>query len=203
MNLVPRDARRVLDVGCSTGKLGLAIKQNTSAEVFGIELSQDMAKIASERLDKVLLGDVEEILLHNKLQGFLFDTVIFADILEHLKDPWTTLKETVNFLQPQGVVIVSIPNVRHLDTIFNLVLRGNWPYRDRGVHDRTHLRFFTRKNIVELINGSGLTIETITENFRIIERPHIINRLARLFAVPPFRDLIVFQYLVVAKLKIS
>ena len=63
---------------------------------------------------------------------------------------WAVLRAAVRYLEPEGVVIASIPNVGHLDTICNLVFRGLWPYRERGIHDRTHLRFFARGNIDEL-----------------------------------------------------
>jgi hypothetical protein len=79
--------------------------------------------------------------------------------LEHLKDPWTVLKGTTNFLTNSGFVIISIPNVRRYTTIFNLLFRGNWPYRERGIHDKNHLRFFTFKNIKKMLLYTGL-IET-------------------------------------------
>ena len=200
LSLVPPNAKRVLDVGCSIGTLGLAIKENTGAMVVGIELSQEMAKIADQKLDKVFVGDVEEILAKKKLQGFKFDTIVFADLLEHLRDPWSVLESIVNYLEPQGILIASIPNVRHIDTIFNLVLKGYWPYRDRGIHDRTHLRFFTKRNINELFKNAGLSIDRIDANYRIIERPHRLNRFAKFLAIPGLRNLLTFQYLIRASL---
>jgi len=80
-----------------------------------------------------------------------FDCIIFADILEHLKDPLVLLKNATSFLSDGGVIIASIPNIRHHTTIINLLFKGYWPYRERGIHDKTHLRFFTLKNIKEMI----------------------------------------------------
>lgn len=198
LSFIPRNATKILDVGCSVGTLGLQIKESIGAEVVGIELSPDMAEAASQRIDKVFCGDIEQILFQNQLQGLLFDVIVFADILEHLRDPWSILSKSVDYLKPEGKVIASIPNIRHWDTIFNLVFKGYWPYRDRGIHDRTHLRFFTRKNIVQMFNDSRLRIESITANYRIIERPHELNRFAKFFAIPPFKNFFAFQYLVVA-----
>jgi 2-polyprenyl-3-methyl-5-hydroxy-6-metoxy-1,4-benzoquinol methylase len=200
LKLVPPNAKRVLDVGCSIGALGLAIKENTGAMVVGIELSREMAKIAEQKLDKVFVDDVEEILAQEKLQDFKFDTIILADLLEHLRDPWSVLESIVSYLEPQGILIASIPNVRHINTIFNLVLKGYWPYRDRGIHDRAHLRFFTKRNINELFTRAGLSIDRIEANYRIIERPHKLNRFAKFLAIPGLRHFLTFQYLLLARL---
>lgn len=198
--LIAPDARAVLDVGCSTGLLGAAVKARTGAKVTGIELCEEMAEEARGRIDNVLVGDATEILAGEELKGHRFDTIICADILEHLLDPWKTLKAAVSLLSPQGVVVASIPNIRHLDTIYNLAIKGYWPYRDRGIHDRTHLRFFTRKNIVELFEYAGLRVEVMEANYRFVEKPHGINKMARYFALPGIRNLLAFQYLIRARL---
>ncbi len=101
-------------------------------------------------------------------------------------------------LSADGVVVASLPNIRHFTTIRTLLFQGYWPYRDRGIHDRTHLRFFTLRNIRELFASSGLTIRKIDRNYRIIERPHRLNRLAPALALPVLRELVAFQYLVQA-----
>lgn len=199
LNLVPDNVRRVLDVGCSIGILGEQLKQRFGAEVVGVELDEQMAKIAKEKLDKVIIGNVEKINLADYLAPNYFDCIIFADILEHLENPWDVLKGATSFLNNEGAIITSIPNVRHYTTIINLLFRGYWPYRERGIHDRTHLRFFTLKNIREMFQNSGLKIVRIERNYRIIERPHRLNRFSKYFAFPPLKDFLTFQYLVVAK----
>lgn len=199
--LICPNAKRVLDVGCSTGTLGAEIKAKTRAQVVGIELSHEMAMSAASRIDKVFVGDVTEILIGGELSGYKFDTIIFADVLEHLADPWVTLNSAVKYLEPDGVVIASIPNIRHIDTIYNLVFKGYWPYRDRGIHDRTHLRFFTKRNIIELFERAGLFVDTIQTNYRLIEKPHKLNHFARFFAIPGIRSFFAFQYLIVGRLK--
>lgn len=198
--LILPNARVVLDVGCSTGTLGAAIKAKTGAKVFGIELSQQMANVAFNRIDKVFVGDAAEIILQGKMGDLKFDTIIFSDLLEHLVDPWAVLSEAATYLDSGGAIVASIPNIRHIDTIFNLLVKGNWPYRERGIHDRTHLRFFTRRNVIELFENANLTIDTIEANYRILEKSHRLNRFARLFALPGIKDFFVFQYLVRAHL---
>ena len=147
----------------------------------------------------MIVGDVENINLADFFQPDYFDCIIFADILEHLKNPWEILRSSVNFLNDGGVVIASIPNVRHYSTIINLLFKGYWPYRERGIHDRTHLRFFTLKNIRELFQYANLSIERIERNYRIIEKPHQLNRFSKCFALYPCKELFTFQYLIVAK----
>ena len=198
--LIPPEAELILDVGCSTGILGAAVKAKTGAQVFGIELSEEMANEAIERIDKVFVGDATEIILRGELNGYYFDAIIFADVLEHLIDPWATLSAAVTHLNSRGIVIASIPNIRHINTIYNLLVKGYWPYRDRGIHDRTHLRFFTKKNIDELFEYAGLSIDIVETNYRLLEIPHRINRFARFLALPGIRTFHAFQYLIRARL---
>jgi len=199
LRLIPNTARLVLDVGCSTGVLGASVKAFTGAKVVGIEYSKEMAGIACRRIDEVLIGDAEKILSDGILDKYSFDTIIFADVLEHMKDPWKSMQKAVRLLKPNGRIISSIPNVRHIDTIYNLVIKGYWPYRSRGIHDRSHLRFFTKKNIVELIESSGMCVEVIQCNYRLLEKPCSINRFAKYFAVPGIRCFLVFQYLICSR----
>lgn len=202
LTLIPDNISRVLDIGCSTGASGEQIKQrNNNVEVVGIEFDKKMAEVAKKKLDKVIVGDIENINLADSFPPDYFDCIIFADILEHLKNPWAILKNTARFLNDSGVVIASIPNVRHYTTIINLVIKGYWPYRDRGIHDKTHLRFFTLRNIQELFQYVNLNIERFERNYRIIEKPHRLNRFSKYFAFYPCKEFITFQYLIVAKKK--
>ena len=197
--LLPPGARTVLDVGCSVGSLGASIKASTGAQVTGIEYSPAMAAEAEKVLDRVFVGDATAVIDGTALEGMRFDAIIFADVLEHLPDPWLTLRRAVRLLSPGGIIIASLPNIRHVSTIFHLVVLGYWPYRDRGIHDRTHLRFFTRRNVLELFRSADLSIDSIDAKYRLIERPHRVNRFAKYFALPGLRGFLAFQYLVTAR----
>ena len=199
LDLVPDNVNKVLDIGCSTGILGEKIKKINRAEVVGIELDEQMAKLAREKLNNVITEDVDKINLADYFVPNYFGCIIFADILEHLKNPWDVLKNATNFLNNDGFIIVSVPNVRHYTTIVNLVFRGYWPYRERGIHDKTHLRFFALKNIKELFQYANLKIVRIERNYRIIESPNPLNRYTKYLVLPFVRNFFVFQYLVVAK----
>lgn len=191
--------QRVLDVGCSSGALGARLKEHGDVQVVGLEVVPEAAEQAREHLDEVLVGDVEEILATSELADRQFDVIVMADVLEHLRDPWSVLRHAARLLAPGGEIIASLPNVRHFTTLLSLIVGRRWPYRDRGIHDRTHLRFFAKRNVLELFEGAGLTIDTVRTNYRIIERPHDLNVVAKYLAVPGLRGFLAFQYLVKAR----
>lgn len=207
LNLIPDTVHNVLDIGCSVGALGEQIKKLHNAIVVGIESDEQMAEIAQKKLDSVSIGDVENICLDDHLTQNSFDCIIFADVLEHLRNPWNVLKNIIPFLHNEGVIIASIPNVRHYTTIMTLAFMGYWPYRDRGIHDRTHLRFFTLRNIKEMFAGADMKIIRIERTYRIIEtEPEGIfkyltyfNRFSKYSSIPFLKDFLTFQYLIVAK----
>lgn len=153
--MVPLTARRILDFGCASGALGAALKQRQGAEVVGIEIVPEYAADAEQVLDRVICADATEALATEDLGSF--DCVIAADVLEHLVDPWTTLKSAVDRLEPGGTVVVSLPNVQYLRTYRELV-RGRWPREDVGPYDRTHLQWFTIKDAEDLLNGVGADV---------------------------------------------
>jgi methionine biosynthesis protein MetW len=199
--IIPQKAKKILDVGCGTGALGRNIKKQKNAEVTGIEANEKMAREAEKVLDKVIISDAEAINLNAFLQDNYFDCIVLSDILEHLKDPWRLLDKLKNFLKQDGVFVASIPNAQHYSTINSLFFKGYWPYRERGIHDKTHLRFFTLKNIEEMLAECGLEITKLKRNYRIIEKPHPLNAFTKLFAWLPLKNFLTFQYLFVAGIK--
>ncbi len=154
--LVPQTARRVLDIGCGAGRLGEAIKQRQNATVSGIELDAQAAAAARERLDHVWAGDIEQLDL--EIPPGSFDAIVCADVLEHLREPARVLKQIHEWLAPDGCLVASIPNVRHHSVVRSL-LQGNWTYESAGLLDRTHLRFFTRREIEKIFHRAGFAIE--------------------------------------------
>ena len=200
VNMVPDTASKILDIGCSTGVLGSRLKERGQhVECTGIEFDRAMAEIAKKKLDRVIVGNVETIDFSKHLGSGYYDCIIFADILEHLVNPWGVLKGITPFLGTGGMIIASIPNIEHYSTMLHLLIRGSWPYRERGIHDKTHLRFFTIRNIREMFESAGLEIHKIRRNYRIIERGHSLDKYIRFFAVPVVRKYVTFQYLICAR----
>ena len=159
--LVPASARRVLDVGCAEGILGQHLLERGVAEVVGIEQVPAVAQRAGARLTRVLCGDVASVELPEDLGRF--DCIVFADVLEHLVDPVGVLRRFLPLLAEDGTIVASIPNVRH-HAILNMLAEGHWSYQDSGIMDRTHLRFFTLREIQALFAGLELDINGLSAN---------------------------------------
>jgi 2-polyprenyl-3-methyl-5-hydroxy-6-metoxy-1,4-benzoquinol methylase len=190
---VPTKAVKILDVGCGHGNLGKALKDSRDLEYYGVEVSEPAEKFLNQICDKYWIGDLEKLNLEDLPN---FDCLIVADILEHLSNPWDILKNLVKKLDYDGVAIISIPNIRNLNIIAKLLIKGNWDYEESGILDRTHLRFFTRKSVVSLITSSNLEIVSIASN-------KDQYGLFRGIATWPIRkmlpDLEISQFIVVAK----
>lgn len=154
--MVPPSAKRILEVGCGAGYLGAWLKaQDPSREVVGLELFPEAAADARRRLDQVIEGDVETMLLPYP-PGY-FDCILYGDVLEHLKDPATLLARHREHLAPSGHVLVCIPNVAHWSVLLGL-LGGRFDYADEGLLDRTHLRFFTQASFRDVLAEAGLRV---------------------------------------------
>lgn len=162
--LIPSRCRRVLDVGCSSGVMGEALRPR-GHHVTGIEYDSGLATLARSRLDRVLEGDVEQMARDRLDPGGPFDCVVCADVLEHLRDPWTVVRWASELLTSDGCLVVSVPNIRHAQTFWNLAVRRRWPYRDVGIFDRTHLRWFARRNLADLLTSTGLGITELQRSY--------------------------------------
>ncbi len=175
--LINPNARRILDVGCGIGKLGSALKQKLNAEVWGVEYVSDIASLAMERLDNVISGPIEDAI--TQLPDNYFDTIIFADVLEHLANPNKILVQIKEKLTPDGEIIASIPNVRFWPLIRNLI-EGHWTYEESGILDFTHLRFFTLESMNDMFEKTGYKIITILG--KIINDVEIPDEIVNFFA---------------------
>jgi methionine biosynthesis protein MetW len=159
---VPAGARRVLDLGCASGALGAALKAR-GAYVVGVESDPQYAARARERLDQVVEADLETL----EPEGLgRFDVLIAGDVLEHLADPWAVLRRFAAIVEPGGTVVVSLPNVRHWETVFAIAIQGRFPRRNEGVFDRTHLRWFTLHDAWSLVDQAGLRVDAVERRIR-------------------------------------
>lgn len=189
--LVPATAQRILDLGCSTGHLGGSLLRG-SREVVGVELDPRLAAEARTRLTAVVECDLEALAagpLPDELRE-PFDCVIAADVLEHLRDPWSVVRWAAERLAPGGSLVVSVPNIRHLRTFWLLLVRRRWAYEPVGIFDRTHLRWFARANLPELLDGTDLQITELTRTYQLVPQWEArVNKLA-----PLFRELGTLQF---------
>jgi 2-polyprenyl-3-methyl-5-hydroxy-6-metoxy-1,4-benzoquinol methylase len=153
---VPTSARAILDLGCSTGALGAALKARQEAVVVGVELDPGYARDATARLDRVVVADAASFAAGSTPPEGPFDCLIAADVLEHLADPWTALRGAAGMLAPGAAVVVSLPNVLFWAGLLRIVRGRRWPRDHEGVFDGTHLRWFAEADAVELLEQAGL-----------------------------------------------
>lgn len=153
---VPLGARNILELGCSTGALGAALKARQETRVTGVELSEQYADEAASRIDRVIVADVERFSAGEWPAEAPFDCLVAADVLEHLVDPWAVLARCVAMLGRGAKVVVSLPNVLYWPELRRVVGNRQWPHTNEGIFDRTHLRWFTLRDGVELLRGAGL-----------------------------------------------
>lgn len=153
--LLPPQADRVLEIGCSSGQTLAWLKQRwPQAETTGVDGYAPIKPQLERNADRAIIHDLEQPLPDLGT----FDLILALDILEHLREPQAALRDLVARLTPGGRVIVSVPNVAHFSVLRDLVLKRRFDYRDAGILDRTHLRFFTEPSAVALMNEAGLSV---------------------------------------------
>ena len=144
---------KVIEVGIAEGVLG-KLDQNRNYQLVGIEINESWATQASNYYDKVIIGDIQYL---DKEIFNDIDCIILADVLEHLSNPSAVLNRIREFIPSECVVILSVPNVANLWVRINLLF-GKFNYTERGILDKTHLRFFTKSTFKKMIRDSNLEI---------------------------------------------
>jgi len=159
LDLLVREPKFVLDVGCSIGDFAATIKTRfPQSRVWGIEPNRQAADVASRRIERVLCQSVEDVDWEREgVQRGDIDTVVLCDVLEHIYDPWKTLLTLRNLVSPTAQLLLSIPNVRNAPLIQDLI-SGHWRYRKAGLLDITHIRFFTRQDMYRMFYQTGFRV---------------------------------------------
>jgi SAM-dependent methyltransferase len=159
LHFMPAGARRVVEVGCSSGAFAREYKKrNPDVYYTGIEIEPEYADMAREHCDVVLETDIKTVdddMLNDELAA---DCWVFGDVLEHLNDPWLLLSRIRKSLPVGGCVVACIPNAQHWSVQARLSF-GDFRYEDSGLFDRTHIRWFTRSTILEMFQRTGYAIE--------------------------------------------
>jgi 2-polyprenyl-3-methyl-5-hydroxy-6-metoxy-1,4-benzoquinol methylase len=160
----------ILEIGCASGSMGREIKEKfPNLNYIGVDFSEDALNIASLYLDKTILFDLNKNDISDLLNKFNnnqnFDYIIFADVLEHLLDPIKYINNLYQYLNMDGKIIISMPNICHYTIIYDLLINRDFKYTEEGILDRTHTKFFTTKSFTrELLNINITNIKYVFQN---------------------------------------
>lgn len=186
---------RVLEVGCGNGAtLRLLLELELAREAVGVEGFEAAAAEARKHLSTIHCFDLEDFSKYPNLGRF--DVIMCLDVLEHLVQPSTVLEHLKCFLKPGGRLIISLPNVRFAGVLVPLVFAGDWKYREAGVLDKTHLRFFTSRSASRLLREAGYSIDAVYAQ-RFNRRS--ISSLLNVLTLGLFSDFLSRQFLLVAR----
>lgn len=167
LEFIPLNSKKVIEIGCSSGALAREFKKiNKLVDWVGVEIDPSFAEIAKRYCDKTLVADIDacDTGFYDRFADR--DAWIFGDTLEHLKDPWSVLRNIRSVIPVDGSIIACIPNAQHWSLVVRLAL-GDFRYEDSGLLDKTHLRWFTRQTMIELFTTTG---------YRVVEGiPRIFN----------------------------
>ena len=158
VRMLPTPLGRVLDVGCGEGRTGKSLRAAGATWISGVELDPGPAAAAAAAYDQVFVGPVE-----SELDGLSgpFDTILLYDVLEHLLDPWELLRRLHGLAATGARVQVSVPNARHWTLLRDLAVRGTFGYTEAEHRDVTHLRWFTRRDLVQLLESTGWSVDGV------------------------------------------
>lgn len=197
------NGRQLLDVGCARGHLSTALMKQ-GWNVTGIEYNPEDAQVAQDAGISMVVGSAESAL--SKMTD-TFDVIVFADVLEHFVEPLEVLALAKNRLRPGGQIVISIPNVAHLTVRLQLLL-GSFNYADRGILDRTHLHFYTKRSLREMMYQAGLHIVHLGATPAPIEEVLPVLRTVKslrailefnAFTARMWKSLLAYQYIAVTE----
>lgn len=198
LELIPEKNRQgnMLEIGAGSRSTLMHAKQNGYAKkIYGIELNKiENSYQKSKEFECFLIGDIESMKL--PFQKEQFDVILCGDVLEHLVNPYNLVKALKKYLKHDGIFIASLPNIRHFSALKEIVIKGDFKYVERGILDKTHLRFFCKKNMVDLFVQNGYKIDSIVSNISLIgSKSKIFNNLT----LRIFEEFLIPQYYIIAR----
>jgi GT2 family glycosyltransferase len=185
----------VLEISCGCGATLLQIKnQFKNVQLYGVECNENAAKFAKS-FAEVYIGAIENSYLEYPEK--FFDFILLPDVLERLCDPWCVIKRLHKYLKDGGVIIASFSNIMHYSVIQSL-LQGRWKYEETGILDKTHLRFFTLYEIVDMFSQNGFLVKNVLSNNSPIcpKDKDFIDKLTAEFSEKSKNQFMAYQYIV-------
>ena len=191
IDLIPIGPNKLLELGCAKGySLWAAKESGRASEIVGIDILEP--EESHTRLDRYIKNNSDDIDLD--FPAGYFDVVLCADVLEHFVNPWQAVRQVCFYLKPGGLLVASIPNIRFYKALLEIAIFGNFGYKgDGGIFDRTHLRFFCKKNMADMFRDAGLEVVSFCY------KTSLFYRLVNLITFGAAEELVVRQYAVVLR----
>jgi 2-polyprenyl-3-methyl-5-hydroxy-6-metoxy-1,4-benzoquinol methylase len=196
LDFVPASCKVILEIGCGDGSFAEQLKIERNAEVWGVELNPDIASMAAKKLNKVLCGDLLELI--NELPVNYFDCIVCNDILEHFMHPAALLSELKKLLTPRGYITSSLPNFRYVGNLWEILVKKDFQYKTSGILDYTHYRFFTKKSIARMFSETGFNV---IKSEGVNPTPSFKVKLFNILFLNHFADIPYMQIATLAQLK--
>lgn len=188
---------KVLEIGAAYGDTLYYLKQaGIAAEAVGVDIFEDKKRPEKYKpLDRFIFGNIEEMDFP-EYAGY-FDLILLPDVIEHLVEPKFVLDKAKKYLKSDGYLLVSMPNVRHYSAFKKIFIKGDFRYEESGLFDYTHMRFYCKSNIKELLANAGFKINAVKSGISIYKGKSvakIINKIT--FGL--FEEFLTLQYFVKA-----
>jgi SAM-dependent methyltransferase len=199
VSLIPEKPHsRILEIGAGGGETLIVIKEKGIAEeVIGIELTPLEDSHQKDKLiDRFLFGNIET--MHLPFPENYFDAIVCGDVLEHLVDPWSVIEMLTKYLVVGGVFIVSIPNIRFRKALTRIYFRGDFSYESSGIFDKTHLRFFCKQNMLDLLSSDQLKVHKAYPNFEFHQSDRLIDFINKT-TFRFFEEFLALQFILVSE----
>jgi SAM-dependent methyltransferase len=191
-------SQKILEIGSGQGSTLVEIKnRGLATEVVGVDLFEfENSDQTNPAIDKFIVANLETDTLELPVE--YFDIILAGDVFEHLVDPWKVVKDLSKFLKKDGLFIASVPNIREVTTMSKIFFLRDFRYDPQGgILDKTHLRFFCKKNIRDLLTNEELNPVSITSSFKAVKnsKRKWLNR----FTLGLAKDMLTTQYVAIAK----
>lgn len=198
LNLIPKEKKMgsLLEIGAGSGDTLLYAKNNRFADkIYGVELCEiENSNQDSNEFEKFIIGNIEEIELDFDEDSF--DAVICGDVLEHLINPYETVSKLKKYMKKDAIFIASIPNIRYWRVLKEIIFEGDFKYVEAGILDKTHLRFFCKKNMKKLFLDNGFDIINVVSNVYLNGgKTEIFNKIT----LKKIEEFLATQYHIVSK----
>src|SRR5581483_7885087 len=155
LRMIPPDGKTIGSIGCGTAATEAKLVEQ-GREVHGVDIAEEAIRLAAGRLTSARLISADD---RNPFPTASLDGLILADVIEHIPCAWKALASFVEAVRPGGWVVISVPNMRGTEAMYQFLVKGDWPERDIGIFDRTHLQVMSKKRLARWCRDAGLAVE--------------------------------------------